>query len=259
MVVNAPAQQLPAPEIVSVLLNDALVTAGIVGLDESVEPDVLNKAFRIANRMISQWQHERYMVYQLVDYGAVSTGALTYAVGAGQPFNINPRPDRLEFAFLRQVVNNGSPAPNAGTQPFDWPLDVIDAHENYAAIRLKTLGTFSSAVFYDPGYPIGTLRPWPVPQASIYELHILVKQTLSQFASLQSQVMFPPEYGAALEWCLARRYKEAFQMPATQTCNQLAAQGKNIIRKANTQVPTLRLPRGVLQNRPYAYNYRSDT
>src|ERR1700721_1242412 len=161
---NAPAQQLPAPTIVSALLTDALVTAGLVGLDESIEAAVINKALSIANRMIAQWQHERYMVFRLEDMGFTSTGAQTYTVGAGQNYNINPRPDRLEFAFLRQLSNNGSPAPNAGTQPFDWPLEVIDAHEDYAAIRLKTLGTFSSAVFYHRGCPIGWLKPWPTPR-----------------------------------------------------------------------------------------------
>jgi hypothetical protein len=255
---NAPAQQLPAPEIVSVLLTDALVTAGVVGLDESIEPEQQNKALRIANRMISQWQHERYMVYQLVNYGFPSTGAMSYTVGAGQNFNINPRPDRLEFAFLRQLSNNGSPAPNAGTQPFDWPLEILDAHEDYAAIRLKSLGTFSAAVFYDPGWPIGKLFPWPVP-SSLYELHILVKQTLNLFGSWQQQVIFPPEYSAALEWCLARRFRVASQMPADPTINELAAQGKNTIRKANAQIPQLRITGDVPgMHGGGVYNYRSD-
>lgn len=256
---NAPAQQAPAPAVVSALLTDALITAGIVGIDESVEQPILNKALTIANRMIAQWQHERYMVYQLKDYGFASTGAQSYTVGAGQNFNISPRPDRLEFAFLRQLSNNGSPAPNAGTQPFDWPLEVIDAYEDYAAIRLKTLGTFSSAVFYDPGWPIGSLKPWPVPQQSIYELHILCKQTLQRFPDLQATVMFPPEYEAALEWCIARRLKVGFQMPRDPDLNSLAAQGKNIIRKANAQIPTLRMPRELINNAGSSYNYRSDT
>lgn len=249
----------PAPVVVGVLLGDALVTGGITGLDEDIEPGMLNKAMRICNRMIAQWQHERYMVYQLMDYGFTSTGALSYTVGLGQNYNINPRPDRLEFAFLRQLSGNGAPPPNSGSQPFDWPLDVIDAHEDYAAIRLKTLGTFSAAVFYDPAWPIGFLRPWPVPQSGIYELHILVKQTLQRFVDVNQSVLFPPEYEACIEWCLARRLREAFQMPASPTLNELAAQGKNIIRKANAQIPTLRMPRELINNSGAGYNYRSDT
>jgi hypothetical protein len=247
----APAQQLPAPQVVSAMLTQALLIAGVIGIDEAVEDPVLNTAFDLANDLIAQWQHERYMVYQLVDYGFTSTGANTYTVGAGQNFNINPRPDRLEFAFLRQF--------SAGAQPFDWPLDVIDAYEDYAAIRLKTLGTFANAVFYDPGWPVGTLRPWPVPQSAIYELHIICKQTLPRFPSLQDTVNFPPEYSAALKWCLARRYKVGFQMPRDPDLNSLAAQGKNIIRKANTQIPTLGMPRELQRPGDQAYNYRSDT
>src|ERR1700689_5337262 len=106
---NAPAQQLPAPYVVSALLTQALMIGGIVGIDESIEQPILNLAFNVANDMIAQWQHERYMVYRLEDYGFASTGVETYTVGVGQNYNINPRPDRLEFAFLRQVVNNVSP------------------------------------------------------------------------------------------------------------------------------------------------------
>lgn len=249
----------PPPSTVEVLLTDALTTGGIVGIDEAIEPGVLNKALNIANRMISQWQHERYMVFQLVDYGVVSTGANYYPVGQGQAFNINPRPDRLEYAFLRQVSGNGVPPTNGASEPFDWPLEVIDAYEDYAAIRLKNLGTFSAAVFYDPGMPVGRILPWPIPQATIYEIHIVVKQTLARFINMAQSIAFPPEYEAALEWTLARRFRAAFQLPPDMSINQLAAQGKNTIRKANAQIPTLRFPRELLRNGDSSYNYRSDS
>src|ERR1700678_1434432 len=104
----APPPQAPVPSTVGVLMTDALVTAGIVGVDESIEKAIEQKALNIGNRMLAQWQHERYMVFQLVDYGVVSTGANYYSVGLGQPFNINPPPDRLEYAFLRQVSGSGA-------------------------------------------------------------------------------------------------------------------------------------------------------
>ncbi len=256
-----PPAAAPPPVIIGTLLNDAMVTGGVVGLDESVEAAQLNHAMRIANRMIAQWQHERYMVFALQEYGTgiTATGQMSYTVGLGQQYNINPRPDRLEFAFLRQLSGNGAPPPNAGTQPFDWPLEVIDAHEDYAAIRLKTLGTFSGAVFYDPQFPVGYLFPWPIPQQGIYELHILVKQTLQRFVNLNQAIIFPPEFEAALEWCIARRLRVANQMPPDPALNELAAQGKNIIRKANAQIPTLRMPRELDRPGDRAYNYRSDT
>ena len=255
----APPPAAPPASTVGVLLGDALVTAGVWGLDEAPDQNEFNKALRIANRMISQWQHERYMVYQLIDYGVASTGAAYYSVGLGQPFNINPPPDRVEFAFLRQVSGSGVPPSNGASEPFDWPLEVIDAYEDYAAIRLKSLGTFSSSLFYDPGFPTARALPWPIPQATIYELHIVVKQTLPRFLNAAQSVILPPEYEAALEFCMARRFRAAFQLPPDQTINDLAAQGKNIIRKANAQIPTLRMPRELQRPGESSYNYRSDT
>lgn len=239
------------PAVVSSLLTDALVDAGIVGIDESIEQPILNRALVQANRMIAQWNHKRWLVYHLVDYAFVSTGALTYTVGAGQNFNINPRPDRIESAFLRQILSQNG-------QQIDWPISIIPARENYNQIVLKTLGTFAWTVFYDSGWPIGIVHPWPIPQSGIYELHLTFKETLNNFASLQQTVNFPPEYEAALEWNLARRYRASYQMPADPEINALARDALNTIRLANTQFNTLSMPNGVRKNSGISYNIYSD-
>lgn len=242
---------LPVIPTATDIISVALRKAGVVGIDESIEQPILNDALDDANDFLAQINHNRYLVYHLVDYSFVSTGAQNYTVGAGQNFNINPRPDRLEYAFLRQII------PSQGQQ-IDWPMDIIPAAENYAAITLKTLGTFSRAVFYDTGWPIGTLKPWPVPQASIYELHIGVKETLQRFGSLQDRVNLPPEYVPAVKWNLAQWYRASYQMPEDAMINKLARRSLNIIRLANTQVPTLSMPSAVLRNSGRSYNYKSD-
>lgn len=246
-----PFAVLPAPSTVLQLLTDALMDAGIIGIDEAVEQPVLNRAYRQANRLLAQWNNKRFLVYHLKDYSFVSTGSTDYSVGRGLNFDINPRPDRLEYAFLRQIQ------PSVGQQ-IDWPLDIITAYEDYAAITLKTLGTFSRSIFYDTDWPNGTLKPWPVPQASIYEIHILVKDSLVQFPSLQSPILFPPEYEAALEWCLARRFRASYQMPPDPEINALARDGLNTIRLANVQIPTLSMPATLRRNGGVSYNYKSD-
>lgn len=233
------------------IITSALLKAGIVGIDEAIEQPVLNEALNDANDFLAQINHNRGLVYHLKEYSFVSTGAQSYTVGAGQDFDINPRPDRLEYIFLRQLI------PSQGQQ-IDWPMDIIPAYENYASITLKTLGTFAWSAFYDSGFPIGKLLPWPVPQASIYELHILVKETLQRFGSLQEKVNLPPEYVPALKWNLAQWYRASYQMPADPTVDALARRSLNIIRLANTQVPILGMPSAVLKNSGRSYNYKSD-
>src|SRR5262249_12788631 len=153
-----------------------------------------NDALGDANDLLVQWQRQRYLVYHLINFVVTSTGAQTYGVGLNQPFNINPRPDRIESAFLR-LFNNAPP----GNLFVDLPLDIIPAREDYDRIILKTLGTLPWRIFYDPTWPVGTLYPWPIPQATIYGIGVTFKEVLPRFASLQQQVVFPPEYEPALK------------------------------------------------------------
>ena len=152
------------------LLTNMLVDAGVVGVDEAIEPAMLNRAFTQVNWLLAQWARKRWLCYRLEDYAVVSTGAQTYAVGLGQPININPRPDRLEYAFLRFL--NQSPPQGLFV---DIPLDIIQSHEDYSRITVKNIGTLPWRIFYDPQWPVGILRPWPIPQPTIYEIHVGLK------------------------------------------------------------------------------------
>lgn len=239
-------------DTVQTLLVNALTDAGIVGIDESVEQPILNRALRQANWLLSQWARKRWLVYRIQDYSFVSTGAQTYPVGLNQTVNISPRPDRLEYAFLRFLNQTSTSNLNV-----DIPVRIIQSHEDYSRITVKNLGTIAWQIFYDPEWPVGTLYPWPIPQASIYELHVGFKVVLPRFASLQQPINFPPEYEAALNHCLARRLRATYQMPPDPTLDSMARDALNSIRLANQAVGVLRMPT-MLRNRNRAYSYQSD-
>jgi hypothetical protein len=288
---NEPA--LPVDNVQQ-LLENMLVDAGIVGIDEAIEPAILNRAFRQVNWLIDEWTRKRWLVYRIQDYSFVCTGQKAYTVGLNQTVNINPRPDRLEYAFLRFLNNNtgqypGGVAPsgsgdfNSGDWSADWnggqggqqygvgtigvaqgpffvdiPIDIIPSHEDYSRITVKNIGTLAWRIFYDPAWPIGLLRPWPVPQATIYEIHVGFKVVLPRFQSLQQKVNFPPEYSMALNFCGARRLRASYQMPADPTIDSLARNSLNTIRLGNQAMSTLRMP-PFLRRRQRAYDYRSDS
>ncbi len=252
----APAEGAIPVDNVSQLLANALADGGIVGVDEDIEPAILNRAFRQANWLLAQWARKRWLVYRIQDYSFVSNGSLNYPVGklgAGVVgIDINPRPDRLEYAFLRFL------ATSPPQFPVDIPIDIVQSHEDYSRIAVKTIGTLPWRIFYDPEWPIGKLFPWPVPQPTIYEVHVGFKVVLPRFESEQQPINFPPEYEAALNWCLARRLRESYQMPASPTLESLARDALNTIRLANQQVGTLRMP-PALRRRQRAYDYRGDS
>ncbi len=241
------------------LCYSALLKAGVIGIDEVPEQPMLNEAFKDLNDLLVQWQRNRYLVWRLATYSFTSTGAQTYLVGLGQTVNINPRPDRLESAFLR-IVNS---APT--NLSVDIPMEIISSKEGYNRIPIKSLGTIAWRIFYDPGmdppndrgWEVGTLYPWPVPQAGIYQIFVTFKEVLNRFANLQERLNLPPEYGVALKWCLTEVLIASYQMPEQPAVTKFARRALNSIRLANVAVPTLTMPRAV-RNRQRAYSYQGD-
>lgn len=231
------------------IITQALKKAGVLGVGQIALAEDTNDAFYDLQDMLGQWQRKRWLIWHLVDYSFTSTGAQSYTVGPGGQFNINPRPDKIESAFFRQQVVS---QPNQ----IDYPLSIIPDRETYNLISLKQLTTFPQYVFYDSGFPMGTLYPWPLPLASIYSIHITVKETLSQFTTLNQVISLPLEYFAALKFNLAIRLRQAYQLSPDPVLIGLAKDALNVIRNANLQIARLQLPSDIL--RAGIYNVFSD-
>lgn len=233
------------------LVGAALVDSGVVGQGQTPSPEDANKAWLITNLLAGQWNRKRWLIWHLIDVSKVSTGALSYTIGPGGDFNV-PRPDRLEDGnFARQITVNNP-------QQVDYPLHLIESREDYNRIVLKTMGTFPNEIFYDSAYPLGNVFVWPIPQAGLYEIHLALKDTIPLFTSLPQSIVLPPEHQAALYYNVIVRLRAAYQLPADPVMVSLARESLNVIRGANTQIPTSKMPRQVLNNRRAAYNVFSD-
>jgi hypothetical protein len=233
------------------IIRQALKKAGVLGVGQTALAEDTNDAYYDLQDMLGQWQRKRWLIWHLVDYAFTSTGAISYTVGPGGNFAISPRPDRIESAFFRQTVGNIPP------NQIDYPLDIIEAREDYNRITLKQLQSFPQYLFYDSAFPTGLIYPWPVVQANLYEIHITVKETLAQFTSLNQTINLPLEYMAALKFNLAVRLKQAYQMQPDAALIALAKDSLNVIRNANVQIAQLQCPPGLKRNG--LYNIYSDT
>lgn len=231
------------------IVTSSLKKAGILGVGQIALAEDTNDAFQDLQDMLGQWQRKRWLIFHLVDYSVTGTGAINYTVGPGGQFNINPRPDRIESAFFRQIITS---QPNQ----VDYPLEIIEAREDYNRISLKMLQSFPQYLFYDSGFPTGLAYPWPLIQSNLYSLHLTVKETLSQFTSLSQTINLPLEYFAALKFNLALRLRQAYQLPPDPSLIELAKDALNVIRNANLQIPRLKIPTDLV--RPGIYNVFSD-
>lgn len=245
----------PVNATVEQLCLQALRAAGIVGRGQTPSAEEITDAWNSLQQLLQQWQENRWAVYHLVTLDIPSTGATTYSIGPGGDVETGTgsiRPTAVASAFLRQELNGEG-------NKVDYPLEILQSMQDYSSISLKGLKSFPGAVFYDPGYPLGTLYIWPIPNASIYSVHVQFTARLPvYFATLTTELSLPPMYFDALKYNLAIRLRADSQIgtfPGDQLPT-LAASTLMVIRKANSPaVARLRLPKF---NRLDSYNIFSD-
>ena len=231
---------------VSQLLNLAMKDAGIIGQGQPATGEDINDALTLANFMLAEWQVQRWYIWHLAEYAFTATGAQSYTVGPGGNLAVPYIPNTIDDAFVRQLI---SAAPNQ----VDFPLKIITAREDYDRIALKQLTSFPRYAFYDydneAGF--GYLYPWPVPQAGLYEVHILVKAQLTQFASLTQSITLPPQYQSALHYNLAKRFAAHWKVPLDMATEKLAKNSIEVVKGGNVQMPTLQTPVELTRNAIY--------
>jgi hypothetical protein len=239
------------------IVTAAAKKSGIQRLGQALDASDTNDALSDLGDMLAQWSELRWMVWHELEFAFVSTGQTTpYSVGPGGQFNMNPRPSKIEFAFLRQLQGPGS---FVSGLPVDYPLEVIPSAEEYAVISLKQLLSFPKYVFLDTAFPVANLKIYPYPNAGIYEIHILVKDTFPvSITAPTSFANYPPMTIPAMKFNLARRLRQAYGKGKTPDVelNLLAQESLDIVKNAQTQIPELRVPRVLVY--PTRYNILSD-
>jgi hypothetical protein len=229
------------------LITLALKDIGALGIGQSVSAEDTADALATLNMMLGQWDAERLSVYHLVDTAHQANGSVSYTVGIGGDFNVT-RPIKINAAYARLQSSGAGSA-------VDYGITMIDAREDYSRISLKTLSSFPEYAFYDSAYPLGNLFLYPVPNSS-YELHIVTMETLPQLATAGTSVNLPPPYLAALRYNLAIYLCPSYQLEPTPSLVRLAMNAKRVIKRMNTQIPSLTMPRGLMTKS--RYNIYSD-
>lgn len=222
------------------IVLSGLKKSGIVGLGQTPDGTDTIDALADLNDMLAQWTTQRWMVWSELDLSFVSTGANSYTVGPGGNYDVSPRPDRIEAAYLRQLIN--PPGLNV-----DTPLKVIPSREEYSTLSLKTLVSFPLYVFLDTAYPLANLFIYPEPNASIYEVHLILKNVLPVLL-INSTINMPGQYIAAMKFNLAKRLRQAYGkgLKPDPELNALARSSLDIVKNSNLQVPELQMPRALI-------------
>lgn len=215
------------------LIQLALKQSGVIGVGQTASNEDTQDCFKVLQMMLGQWQTKRYMMYHLVNLSVPCTGALTYSIGPGGDIAQASRPNEIFDAFIRLPA---SPSTNR----IDYSLNILRAREDYDRILAKTQGSMPSFLFYDSGFPLGTLYAWPVP-SNIYELHVTVLDQFQTFASVADVFVLPAQYEEAIMYNLAGRLRPMYGLQPDPSINALAKASLNCLQSANVQIPRMQV------------------
>ncbi|QQX91332.1 hypothetical protein IGS75_01430 [Gluconobacter sphaericus] len=247
--------------LVSDLIGMALEQLGVGVGGQNADPQGLTSGVMHLNMLLAQWQRKRWLVPNLIDRAFMSTGQSVYYVGPGGDLDIPLRPDKIEAAYAR-LLNGatqstegdfsrsdfdnefmlGNDGLDSGVQPIDYPLELIQSYEDYSGLGLKALRSWPNYAYYNPAFPMGEFRPWPIPSEAIWEFHLIFKAPLPANLTLTDPVNLPPEYWDAIMWSLAARLSPSYGQPANPTVTAAMKAALSTLRASSTQVPTLGMP-----------------
>lgn len=228
------------------LVDSAFMSTGkseyIIGpggdLDIPVRPDKLEAAY--ARLALSQ----NFVPVSAGDFADsdFSDSDFTTAQNGLDPVLLSSQQFTTQFdgaQFPTQDVWSGTP------NPIDYALTEICSREDYSALGLKGLRSWPNYFFYSPGWPRASFMPWPIPQGSIWELHVVYKQPLQSNLKATDNINLPPEYWDAIMWRLAARLAPSYGQQPNPLVVSEAKAALNTIRTSNTKIPTLGMP-GIL-------------
>lgn len=242
------------------LVGLTLRQIGVGALGTTAQPEDIRDAVMQLNMLLGQWQRKRWIVPNLIDRSFKATGQNVYTIGPGGDLSTPSRPAQIKAAYARQLREHTTTGPGdfdsrdfmadflierintvSTTMPMDYPLSEIPSYEDYSAISLKSLQSFPGLYHYNPAFPYGEFRPWPLQWAG-WEYHVLFTTPLPAHLAPDDEINLPPEYQDALMWTLAARIAPSYGQEASQTVIANARIAQNTLRQANTQIPSLSLP-----------------
>lgn len=200
----------------------------------------------VLNRLLDSWNadHRKLFTTQFVDY-TLTPSLSPHTIGPSGTFNVTVRPVRVLAA---QLSLGGSPE----------LFTKIDVHEDdawYKALAIPDLSTaIPTDVFYDPGWPLGSLYFWPVP--SVAKGVRLWTSTLLTAVVQTDTFSLPPGYQAALDLTLAEELASSLGQTVAQSTATRARDARAVVFGNNDEIPNAVMDGGVPSTtRSGGYNY----
>lgn len=212
------------------LITSTLQDLGVIAAGEQPSAEDAADALSRLQDWVDGLATEGLTVYTVTRTTWTLTTAASYTVGTGGTINI-PRPTGPEA--IQNIGYQDTALSPVAEMLLGRPL----TEDQYAAIAQKTLeGPYPARFYYNPTYPLGTLKPWPIPTSGTLEGVIYAPTPLTEPASLDTVIALPPGYRRFYRTNLALEIADAFDAAVTPLMDRKARDAKNAIKRANLRL-----------------------
>lgn len=171
------------------LVTASLRKLGAVAAGETPDADEQSDALESLNQILESWNLKGLALFRRENAAyTLVPSQQAYSVGSGADFD-GARPITLHSAF---VTRGG----------IDYPLAVLTQAQWNDILQKSTESQLPEAVYYEPTFPDGTLRFWPVPLEAL-PVTLAIDMQLAVVADINDDLSFPPGYERALLYALA--------------------------------------------------------
>lgn len=200
------------------LVRKSMQKSGILTKTQQPAADEANDAVDAINDMLASWANDSMLCYARKWETFNMTGGVgLYTMGTGGMLN-TPRPINIISSHMTD-----------GTIDY-WMKPIRDDIYN-DQIQMKQAPGIPYYLQYDGGYPLQTLRLWPIPPSSLYSLFILSEKPLSSYG-LNDVIDLPPGWERAIIFNGAIEIAGDYGQEPPDTVVKIARESRQLIEKA---------------------------
>ena len=229
-------------------INRALRLIGMLAEGEVPSSETANDCLVALNQMIDSWNTERLSVFSTQDQIFTwPAGFINRTLGPTGNF-VGNRPILLDDAtYYRDASTNVS-----------YGIKMIN-QQQYDGIAVKTVtSTYPQVLFINMTYPDVDMYIYPRPTRDL-EWHFISVEELTQPATLNTVLAFPPGYLRAFTYALAMEIAPEFGVEPSPQVQRIAMTSKRDLKRINNPDDVMSMPYAIVATRQrfniYAGNY----
>ena len=229
-------------------INGALRLLGVLAEGETPSAETSQDALRAMDQMIDSWNTERLSVFSTQDQVFTwPAGLINRTLGPSGDF-VGNRPILLDDATYFKDPSTG----------ISYGIKMIN-QQQYDGIAVKTVSsTFPQVIFTNMTYPDIEMFIYPRPTRDL-EWHFISVEELTQPATLNTILSFPPGYLRAFRYNLACELAPEFGVEPSPQVQRIAMTSKRNLKRINNPNDIMSMPYSLIASRQryniFAGNY----